>query len=79
MDAIKTLNMEEIKDRVVMEQLINTLPGQVRVWVKERKPTSSREAGQLADDYIQARGQDLNMLTPTESWGPGRQGTLSRL
>ena len=59
-----------------MEQLINTLPGQVRVWVKERKPTSSREVGQLADDYIQARGQDLNMLTPTEFCGPGRQGTV---
>ena len=68
--------MEEIKDRVVMEQRINTLPGQVRVWVKERKPTSSREAGQLADDYIQARGQDLNTLTTTESRGSGRQGAV---
>ena len=27
----------------------------MRIWVKERKPKSSIEAGQLADDYMQAR------------------------
>ena len=41
-----------------LEQLVNTLPQDVRVWVKERKPKTSTEAGQLADDYIQVRKQN---------------------
>ena len=49
---------EELKDLVILEQLVNTLPEDVRVWVKERKPKTSMEAGQLADDYIQARKQN---------------------
>ena len=40
------------------EQLINTLPDDVRVFVKERKPKSSAEAGRLADDYIIARKEN---------------------
>ena len=31
---------------VVLEQLLNTLPDEVRIWVVERKPKSSLEAGQ---------------------------------
>ena len=49
---------EEQKDLVILEQLVNTLPEDVRIWVKERKPKTSMEAGQLADDYIQARKQN---------------------
>ena len=37
--------------------MINTLPDDVKIWVKERKPQTSEEAGQLADDYAQARGK----------------------
>ena len=39
----------------MLEQFLSTLPENVRVWVKERKPKSSTEASQLADDYMQAR------------------------
>ena len=42
----------------MLEQLINTLPKDIRVWVQEHKPESSEEAAQLADDYIQARQMD---------------------
>ena len=48
-------NVDLVKDRVVMEQLIDTLPSAVRVYVREHKPKSSQEAGELADDYVQAR------------------------
>ena len=41
----------------MLEQLLNALPEEVRIWVKERKPKTSAEAGQLADDYAQARRQ----------------------
>ena len=45
-----------VKDKIVTEQLVNTLPDPVKIYVREHKPTSSNEAGQLADNYVQARG-----------------------
>ena len=40
---------------IVKEQLLGTMPASVHVWVHERKPQDSAEAGQLPDDYAQAR------------------------
>ena len=37
------------------EQLLTTLPEDVRMWVKERKPKTTTDAAQLAEDYLQAR------------------------
>ena len=48
---------EKVLDVMVMEQLLNMLASDVRLWVRERKPKSSNEASQLVDDYIQARRQ----------------------
>ena len=45
--------MEELLDTIVKEQLVDTLPQALQVWVCER---SSKEAGELADSYLQARG-----------------------
>ena len=55
MKSCKTV--EELQDLVVLEQFINALPEEIRVWVKERKPKTSEEVSQLADDYVQARKQ----------------------
>ena len=41
--------MEKLAERMIMEQLLNTMPSSVRIWVSERKPKTSQEAGQLAD------------------------------
>ena len=38
---------------------MEVLPDDVRTWVKERKPRSSKEAGKLAEDYRQARKAKL--------------------
>ena len=38
-------------------QLLNTLTPNSQVWVQEKKPKTCLEAGQLADDYAQARKQ----------------------
>ena len=46
--------VEELRSLIVQEQLLNTLPTELRVWVAERKPKTAAEAGGLADDYIQA-------------------------
>ena len=48
-------SVQQIREAIVTEQLLSTLPEEIRVWVKERKPKTSMEAGVLADDYIQAR------------------------
>ena len=57
--------VELVKEAVIQEQLLNTLTPAIRVWVKERKPTTALEAGQLADDYIEARKQTTKDDQPT--------------
>ena len=47
--------VEEVKDLIVKEQLIDTLPENIRVYVKERKPATSQEAGELADDHTRMK------------------------
>ena len=44
---------EEIVDLMVTEQFLTTLPQELRVWVTDRKPKTSTEAGQMADEYVQ--------------------------
>ena len=39
---------EEVVDVIIKEQFAEALPEEVKVWVKERRPSTSTEAGQLA-------------------------------
>ena len=43
---------------MVKEQLLSVLPKDVQLWVRERRPKNSAEAGQLAEDYMQARSME---------------------
>ena len=45
----------KVFDLLVKEQLLNCLPEDARVWVRERKPKTSVEEGELAEDYMQVR------------------------
>ena len=47
--------VKEVCELIMVEQLLETLPTEVRVWVCERKPKSSTAAGELADNYVHAR------------------------
>ena len=47
--------VKAIQDQVILEQLLNTLPKDMGIFVRERKPKSSLEASMLGDDYLQAR------------------------
>ena len=47
--------VEKVVEAAVLEQLLNALPQYPWVWVRERKPTTSLETGQLADDYAQTK------------------------
>ena len=42
------------------------MPSDLRIWVSERKPNTGAEAGQLADDYFQARCQMTRIRSGTE-------------
>ena len=57
--------VEDIADRIVHEQLLDTLPEQVRLLVHERKLRRNMEVSQLAHDYMQARGTLLHTCTKT--------------
>ena len=82
--------VQEVVDAVVKEQLLRALPDEVRVWVSERKPTTSTAAGRLAEDYLQARRQSMSVnreasrKTERPSEGPvkchkcGQPGHLAR-
>ena len=48
-------NVEQLLEVFVTEQVLNSLPPHLRIWARERKPKSGAEAGQLAEDYLQAR------------------------
>ena len=54
-------SLEEVREYVGMEQFFNTLPAEKRLWVTERKPESCVKAGELMDEYEQARRQGLDL------------------
>ena len=54
--AKESATREELLELVATEQVLNTLPEDVRIWVRERTPMTTAAAGQLAEDYRQARG-----------------------
>lgn len=42
----------ELRDLIILEQFLQGLPTDLSVWLKERNPTSAKEAAQMADDYV---------------------------
>ena len=46
--------VEAIAEKMLIEQLLNIMPADLRVWLSE-KPTTGLEVGRLADDYLLAR------------------------
>lgn len=50
--------VEEMAQVIGLEQFLNTLPRDKRVWVSEKKPKTCVAAGELADEYEQVRKVD---------------------
>ena len=44
----------EIMEVIIMEQLVETMPPGVQIWVREHRPKTGVEAADLADDYFDA-------------------------
>ena len=52
--------VEEVHEAIGIEQFLNSLPVEKRVWVSERKAKTCIQAGELADEYEQVRRQVTN-------------------
>ena len=46
----------ELRDLIILEKFLQGLSTDLLVWLKERKPKSAKEAAQMAEDYVLARG-----------------------
>ena len=69
----KYSTVEQIGDIIVMEQFLNSLTPDLRVWIRERKPETTSEAGELADQYEQARKSTLGVGSGNSKEGVQRR------
>ncbi|XP_035986169.1 uncharacterized protein LOC118559583 [Fundulus heteroclitus] len=46
---------EQIGDAIILEQFLKVLNPDLRTWIKERNPKTSREAAELAEAFLSAR------------------------
>ena len=51
----KYTTAEAVKEQVALEQFLSILPIEKRAWVKDKKPNTCVMAGELADEYEEAR------------------------
>ena len=63
-----------LKELIMIEQFLAWVPEDLRIWLRERKPTSLHQAATLADDHALARkscqrnsGRSVPPLTPSTS------------
>ena len=61
--------VDEIRDMLVKEQLLSSLPTDVRIHVSERKPKTSADAAELADSYLRVRRRGSEMTLPPADHG----------
>ena len=64
-------DIAQVIDLMVREQFLEGLPEDVRLHVSERKPETSGEAAQFAEDYIQAHRTMERKFTKSEKTPPG--------
>ena len=70
----KCTTVGELRELLMLEQWLNALPHDARIWVIERETKTLAEAGKLADRYEQARRQ----LSPGASKGElGQSGEVN--
>eukprot|EP00731_Ephydatia_muelleri_P011503 Em0006g397a len=66
--------VEDVLNAVGKEQFLNTLPTDKKLWILERKPETCVKAGELADEYEQARRPEMESLASSTS-KPNRVGS----
>ena len=53
-------SIEQMAAAICLEQFYETLPTDVRTWVQDKKPNTCKQAGELADEYVQTRQASNN-------------------
>ena len=48
-------SMEDVAELICLEQFYETLSVDMRTWVRDKKPRTCKQAGELADEYVQTR------------------------
>ena len=48
----------DLRELIIMEQVLSGTPDDLAVWLRERKPKSLEELGRLAENYAQARNAE---------------------
>ncbi len=51
----KYTTVDAVKEQVALEQFLNVFPTEKWTWVKDKKPSTCIAAGELADEYEEAR------------------------
>lgn len=62
----ETKTKDQIGDAIIMEQFLKVLNPDLRTWVKERNPKTSKEAAELAEAFLAAR-RPSKVFTPVKS------------
>ena len=60
--------VEDVRDMVVKEQLLDALPRELKIWLAERKPNTSQDAAELADTYLRARRLECRSEHAVGEW-----------
>ena len=55
LEEFKTV--DDVLEKIIVEEFLTTLMADLRIWIAEKKLTTSMVAEKLADDYSQARRQ----------------------
>ena len=62
------VTVDEVFEKILIEQLLNIMPLDLRIWVSEHKPESVAQASDLAENYVQAQ-----KIFPTHRLSTGDQ------
>ena len=54
--------VQVVAEKMVVEQLLNTMPRDLRIWLCEKQTTTGSETGKLADDSVLARSRSTGEL-----------------
>lgn len=65
----KEKTKEQIGDTIIMEQFLKALNPELRTWIKERNPKTSKEAAEMAEAFLAARRPSKDYL-PAKSRPP---------
>ncbi|XP_029928572.1 uncharacterized protein LOC115374014 [Myripristis murdjan] len=65
---------EQVGEVLILEQFYRSLSPELRVWVKERNPTSAREAAELVENFLAARRGPKTFRYDLQQKASGMQG-----